>query len=63
MLCAWMTREDNKISLTKIERNLDRCSNVTQPGPTVFYLPLSGAKTTPITNEKEKLTILQHTVQ
>ena len=31
------------------------CSNITPPGPTVFYLPLSEAETTPITNEKEKL--------
>ena len=28
------------------------CSNLTRPGPTVFYLPLSKAETTPITNEK-----------
>ena len=31
------------------------CSNITPPEPTVFYLPLSEAETTPITNEKEKL--------
>ena len=30
------------------------CSNITRPGPTVFYLPLSKAKTTPIANEKDK---------
>ena len=30
-------------------------SNITRPGPAVFYLPLSEAETTPITNEKEKL--------
>ena len=30
------------------------CSNITRPGPTIFYLPLSKAETTPITNEKEK---------
>ena len=26
------------------------CSNITRPGPTIFYLPLSKAETTPITN-------------
>ena len=31
------------------------CSNITGPGPTIFYLPLSEAETTPITTEKEKL--------
>ena len=31
------------------------CSNITPPGPTVFYFSLSEAETTPITNEKEKL--------
>ena len=31
------------------------CSNITPHGPTVFYLPLSEAETTPITNEKKKL--------
>ena len=30
------------------------CSIIIRPGPTVFYLPLSKAETTPITNEKEK---------
>ena len=30
------------------------CSNITRPGRTVFYIPLSKAETTPITNEKEK---------
>ena len=30
------------------------CSNITRPGPTIFYLPLSKAETTPITNEEEK---------
>ena len=29
------------------------CSNITRPGPTVSYLPLSKAETTPITNEKD----------
>ena len=29
------------------------CSNITRPGPTVFYLPLSEVETTPITNEKK----------
>ena len=39
------------------------CSNITPPGPTVFYLPLSEAETTPITNEKKNLSILRHMVQ
>ena len=34
---------------------LRHCSNITRPGPTVFYLPLSEAETTPISNETEKL--------
>ena len=30
------------------------CSNITRTGPTVFYLHLSEAETTPLTNKKEK---------
>ena len=30
------------------------CSNITGPGPTIFYLPCSLAKETALTNEREK---------
>ena len=30
------------------------CSNIVGPGPTIFYLPPSLAKETPLTNEREK---------
>ena len=31
------------------------CSNITEPGPTVFYLPSDKAETTPLNNEREKI--------
>ena len=31
------------------------CSNNTEPGPTVFYLPSDKAKTTPLNNKREKV--------
>ena len=31
------------------------CSNFTEPGPSVFYLPSDKAKTTPLNNEREKI--------
>ena len=31
------------------------CSNITEPGPTVFYLPSDEAETTPLNNEREKI--------
>ena len=39
------------------------CSNIIPSGPSIFYLPLDKAEVTPITNEREKLFILQHMVQ
>ena len=30
------------------------CSNIVQPGPTIFYLPSSKAVITNLTNEKER---------
>ena len=30
------------------------CSNITEPGPSIFYLPSQKAVVTPITNEREK---------
>ena len=30
-------------------------SNVTEPGPTVFYLPSDKAEATPLNNEREKI--------
>ena len=36
------------------------CSNITEPGPTVLYLPSDKAETTPLNNEREKkLSILK----
>ena len=31
------------------------CSNITEPGPTVFYLPSDKAEATPLNNEREKI--------
>ena len=31
------------------------CSNITEPGPSVFYLPFDKAETTPLNNEREKI--------
>ena len=31
------------------------CSNITEPGPSVFYLPSDEAETTPLNNEREKI--------
>ena len=31
------------------------CSNITEPGPTVFYLPSDKAETNPLNNEREKI--------
>ena len=31
------------------------CSNITEPGPTVFHLPSDKAKATPLNNEREKI--------
>ena len=38
------------------------CSNITEPGTTVFYLPSDKAEATPLNNEKEKLSILKQMV-
>ena len=34
---------------------LQYCSNITEPGPTVFYLPSDKAEATPLNNEREKI--------
>ena len=34
---------------------LQYCSNFTEPGPTVFYLPSDKAETTPLNNGREKI--------
>ena len=39
----------------KISDWLRYCSNITEPGPTVFYLPSDKAETTPLNNESEKI--------
>jgi hypothetical protein len=39
----------------KTSDGLRYCSNITGPGPSVFYLPSSKAVTTELTNEREKL--------
>ena len=31
------------------------CSNITEPGPTVFYLPSDKAEANPLNNEREKI--------
>ena len=31
------------------------CSNITEPGPSIFYLPSDKAETTPLNNEREKI--------
>ena len=31
------------------------CSNITPPGPSIFYLPINQAEVTPLTNEREKI--------
>ena len=31
------------------------CSNITEPGPSVFYLPSDKAEKTPLNNEREKI--------
>ena len=31
------------------------CSNITPPGPSIFYLPTNQAEVTPLTNEREKI--------
>ena len=31
------------------------CSNITEPGPSIFYLPPDKAETTPLNNEREKI--------
>ena len=31
------------------------CSNITEPGPTVFYIPTENAEKTKTTNEREKI--------
>ena len=38
----------------KTSESLRFCSNITGPGPTIFYLPSSLAKETALTNEREK---------
>ena len=35
------------------------CSNITEPGPTVFYLPSDKAETTPLNNEREKIIYIE----
>ena len=35
------------------------CSNITEPGPTVFYLPSDKAQTTPLNNEREKIIYIE----
>ena len=39
----------------KTSNCLRYCSNFTEPGPTVFYLPSDKAETTPLNNEGEKI--------
>ena len=39
----------------KISDCLRNCSNITEPGPSVFYLPSDKAETTPLNNEREKI--------
>ena len=34
---------------------LGYCSNITEPGPSIFYLPSDKAETTPLSNEREKI--------
>ena len=36
---------------------LQYCSSITESGPTVFYLPSDKAETTPLTNEKEEISV------
>ena len=31
------------------------CSNITPPGPSIFYLPINQPEVTPLTNEREKI--------
>ena len=31
------------------------CSNITPPGPSIFYFPINQAEVTPLTNEREKI--------
>ena len=31
------------------------CSNITEPGPSIFYLPSDKAETTPLNSEREKI--------
>ena len=38
----------------KTSDGLRYCSNLTEPGPSIFYLPSSKAVITPITNERER---------
>ena len=38
------------------------CSNITEPGPTVFYLPSVKSETTPLNNKEKKLSILKQMV-
>ena len=39
------------------------CSNITPPGPTIFYLSKNQAEVTPLTMNAKKLSILQQMVQ
>ena len=39
----------------KTSDSLRYCSNITEPGPTVFYLPSDKAETTSLNNEREKI--------
>ena len=41
---------------------LKYCSNITEPSPTVFYLPSDNAETTPLNNVGKKLSILKQMV-
>ena len=40
----------------KTSESLQFCSNITGPGPTIFYLPSSFTKVTALTNEKRAYT-------
>ena len=49
---------DTKDSFGHLFKDLDPlryCSNIKPPGPSIFYLPLSKAEVTPITNEREQI--------
>ena len=44
---------------SKTSKCLRFCSNIVDPGPTIFYVPSSQAKITEFTNEREKFAYTQ----